>query len=148
VHLGHLAPELSWITVGANVAFIHSRAKLGADEVMQATNVERPMAGQAPFVVNAGIGLAPPGTGLSVYVFYNVLGPRLEDVGRRPFDDVYRQPFHALDLTVAWEFVPGLSLRWAAQNLLFQRQELTQGGVIVQGIDPGTQFSLSLGVSK
>jgi TonB dependent receptor/Carboxypeptidase regulatory-like domain/TonB-dependent Receptor Plug Domain len=148
INLGHIAREIDWISVGANVAIIYSRARLSSVQKAQATNDERPMAGQAPFVVNALIGIEPPNTNLQVNIFYNVLGPRLEDVGRIPFDDVYRQPLHALDVSMSWEFVPDFSLRFTAQNILFQRQELTQSGIVVLGINPGTQFSLGLSITN
>lgn len=148
MHLGHIVPELSWITVGANVALVWSRARLSDEQRAQATNSERPLAGQAPWVINAGIGLAPPDTHLTLNVFYNVLGPRLEDVGYAGFEDVYREPFHSLDVTASWEFTDGFSLRFNAQNVLVQRQILRQGEFVVQGIDPGAQFSLGLSVSN
>lgn len=147
-HFGHFAPGLEWITFGANLALIYSRATLTPEQRAASTNAERPLAGQAPWVINAGLGLAPPGTGLQLNVFYNVLGERLEDVGRQGVPDVYRMPFHQLDVTASWEFAPGFSLRLSGQNLLFQRQELRQGDHVVLGINPGTQVALGFGASN
>ena len=148
VHLGHFFEGADWISLGANVAFIYSRARLSLEQQRNATSAERPLAGQAPWVINAGIGFAPPGTGLTANIYYNVLGSRLEDVGRIPLPDVYREPLHQVDVTIGWEFADSFQLRFSAQNILFQRQELRQGDYVVLAIDPGAQFSLGLSVSN
>lgn len=148
IHFGHFVPGMEWLTFGANVALIYSRARMSPEQLLLATSAERPLAGQAPFVVNIGVGLAPPDTGLTLNLYYNVLGPRLEDVGRNDLPDVYREPFHQLDLTAAWMFTEGFQVRFAAQNILFQRQELRQGEFVVLGINPGAQFSLGLSISN
>jgi hypothetical protein len=145
LNLGHLTPELSFLSVGANVTLVWSRARLTADQLMNATSPERPLAGQAPFVVNLSLGVTPPDSGLSINLYYNVLGPRLEDVGRNTLPDIYREPFHALDLAVTWQPDPHLLLRLNATNILHQRQLVTQGGLPIQGFDPGTTISIGAG---
>lgn len=147
-HLGHILPELDWIEVGGNVALVYSQAHLSDAQRSVATSAQRPLAGQAPYAINVSLGFAPPGTNVSWFAYYNVFGPRLEDVGQNGLPDVYRQPFHSVDLALAWSPVPELSLRLTAQNVLFQRQELQQGDIVVLGINPGTVFSLGVGVSN
>lgn len=147
MHFGHFADGMDWLTLGGNVALVYSRARLEGDQLRQASSAERPLAGQPPYIVNVQLGIAPPDTNLSFAVYYNVFGPRLEDVGLLGLPDVYLDPYHSLDLTVSWEPDPHLRVRLAAQNLLFQRRELRQGDFVVQGYDPGAQLSVSLGYS-
>lgn len=147
-HLGHIVPELDWISVGGNFALIYSQARLSDVQRSLATSAQRPLAGQAPYAINVSLGFAPPGTNVSWYAYYNVFGPRLEDVGQNGLPDVYRQPFHSVDVAIAWTPIPELSLRLTGQNVLFQRQELQQADIVVLGINPGTVFSLGVSVSN
>lgn len=147
VHGGHLVPGLEWLTLGANVSFVYSRALLSEEQRRQATSVERPLAGQPPYIVNVQLGIAPPDTHLTFGVYYNVFGPRLEDVGRLGLPDTYLEPFHSVDVSLSWEPDPHWKLRLAGQNVLFQRRELRQGDFVVLGYDPGTQITLSCGYS-
>ncbi len=147
-HLGHLVPELDWISVGGNFALVYSQAHLSALQRSVATSAQRPLAGQAPYAINVSLGFAPPGTNVSWFAYYNVFGPRLEDVGQNGLPDIYRQPFHSVDLALAWSPVPELSLRLTAQNVLFQRQELQQADIVVLGLNPGTVFSLGVSLSN
>lgn len=147
MHFGHFVDGMDWLTLGGNLAIVYSRARLSAEQRGQATSTERPLAGQPPYIVNVQLGIAPPDTNLSFAVYYNIFGPRLEDVGLINMPDVYLDPYHSLDLTASWEPDPHVRIRFAAQNLLFQRRELRQGDFVVQGFDPGTQFSISFGYS-
>ncbi|WP_236607468.1 TonB-dependent receptor domain-containing protein [Sandaracinus amylolyticus] len=147
MHFGHFVDGLDWLTLGGNLALVYSRARLTEDQLLQATSSERPLAGQPPYIVNVQLGIAPPDTNLSFAVYYNIFGPRLEDVGLLGLPDVYLDPYHSVDLTATWEPDPHVTIRFAAQNLLFQRRELRQGDFVIVGYDPGTQFSLSVGYS-
>lgn len=148
VNLGTITPELSWLSLGGNLTLVYSRARLTPDQQLVATNPERPLAGQAPFAINLSLGIDPEGTGLSIWIYYNVLGPRLEDVGRVMLPDTYRQPQHLLDLTVSWEIESHVSLRATASNLLHQPIDLTVGDVLLQRVDPGTTVTLGLSVNN
>jgi hypothetical protein len=147
-HFGHLAPELDWISLGGNFAYIYSQARLSEAQRATATSAQRPLAGQAPYAINVSLGLAPPGTNVTFNAYYNVFGPRLEDVGQGGLPDIYREPFHSVDVAIAWSPIPELSLRLTGQNVLFQRQELQQAGYVVLGLNPGTVFSLGVSVSN
>jgi hypothetical protein len=143
----HFARELDWIGIGANFTLVHSRAVLSPEQRGQATSPERPLAGQPPWILNFSLGLEPPGTNLRFDVFYNVFGPRLEDVGLMQIPDVYREPFHDLSASISWTPDPILRLRLAGQNILAQRQILRQGDFVVLGLDPGVQISVSAALS-
>jgi len=57
------------------------------------------MAGQSPYVVNAGISYGNSEWGTDIGVFYNVKGETLEIVGIGLSPDVYTEPFHSLNFT-------------------------------------------------
>ncbi|MBI1305511.1 MAG: TonB-dependent receptor plug domain-containing protein [Bacteroidetes bacterium] len=59
----------------------------------------RPMAGQSPWVVNAGISFNDYENGTNAGIFYNVKGPALYIVGGGLFPDIYSEPFNSLNFS-------------------------------------------------
>jgi hypothetical protein len=58
------------------------------------------MAGQAPYIINAGLAYDNPEIGLDAGFFYNVKGATLTVVGGGLFPDVYSQPFQSLNFNL------------------------------------------------
>ena len=105
--------------------------------------------GQAPYVANVSLLVDEPETGLSATLLYNVVGPRITDIGPRSgaeniLPDISRAPFHRLDLIVSWRFEEHFRLRLKLRNLLFQIQDARQGSWLEDRVDPGMTASLSL----
>lgn len=142
VSLGRLARPLRSLFFNANASLIYSRVSLSPSQQVNATNAERPLAGQSPWVVNLGLRYEPSPK-FSASVFYNVFGARIEDVGRFGLPDTYREPVHQLDATVQWNPSPALGLRLAARNLALQPLVFTQGPLEVLRRDPAMSMSLS-----
>ena len=147
VGLGRLTNALSPFVVGANLALIYSQVTLSPEQQLNATNETRPLAGQSPYVANVMAGYAPANLPVSMFVYYNVFGSRVEDVGRFGLPDVYQRELHQLDAVATWSPVPHVSLRVAARNLLFQGATLEQGGIVVQQVRPATSVSLRVAIS-
>ncbi|HWO12342.1 MAG TPA: TonB-dependent receptor, partial [Polyangiaceae bacterium] len=143
VSLGTLSPALSSFNALANLALIRSTVTLSDEQRRLATESERPLAGQSPYVANLALGYDSEG-GLSAYVYYNVFGRRIQDVGRLGLPDVYEEPFHALDATVFYKMDNGLTLGASASNLLFQPVLVTQGGSDFSRAERGANFGLSV----
>jgi outer membrane receptor protein involved in Fe transport len=134
----------AWL-IGLNAGIISSEVTLSPEQLLNATSSQRALAGQAPFVVNASLGFAPPESGFSVFAYYNVAGRRIEDVGRLGLPDIYSEPFNSLDLTLRWELAEDWSLKLAARNLLYQSNEETQGDITVTDTQRGASVSVGLG---
>src|SRR5690606_13957708 len=64
----------------------------------------RVMAGQAPYVVNAGLSYSGTGNGLEAGLFYNVQGETLTFVGIADKPDVYSVPFNSLNFNATKYF--------------------------------------------
>ena len=60
----------------------------------------REMAGQAPFVINAGLVYGNVAYGIDAGLFYNVKGPTLTIVGVGLYPDIYAEPFHSLNFSL------------------------------------------------
>lgn len=142
ISLGRVARPLRSLYVNANAALIYSRVSLNPSQQVNATNAERPLAGQSPWVVNIGLRYEPSPK-FSASVFYNVFGARIEDVGRFGLPDTYREPLHQLDATVQWDPTPAFGLRLAARNLALQPLVFTQGPLEVLRREAAMSFSLS-----
>lgn len=89
----------------------------------------REMAGQSPYVVNAGLSYNNRSNGLNAGMFYNVKGPTLFIVGGGLFPDIYTQPFHSLNFSLNKRFGKDqkTSLDFQVSNILNSKiQELYQ----------------------
>lgn len=64
----------------------------------------RAMAGQSPYVVNAGFVYEDDKKVWNAGIFYNVKGRTLTLVGGGLFPDIYQEPFHSLNLSIGKQF--------------------------------------------
>ena len=109
----------------ANGAYIKSQVDLGANSAGQSRT--RPMMGQSPYIINAGIYYQNDSLGLSASLLYNVMGPRIRVVGTFGTPDIYEMPRNTLDLSVSKNFFKRhLEIRLAIQNILNQSFLLLQ----------------------
>ena len=143
--LSGLAKSLAALSVGANASFITSSVTVGEEQQRAATSSERPLQGQASYMVNGSLSYEPEASPISATVLYNVMGRELVTVGLLGLPDVYAEPFHKVDLTVSYELSEGLKLKGGARNLLGQSRRAEQGGVIVEDELTDTDISLSVG---
>ncbi|MDC0747377.1 TonB-dependent receptor domain-containing protein [Polyangium mundeleinium] len=156
-NLGFVSPVIADLGVLANLTLVHSRVSLDPEQTGVQTNNVRPLAGQSPYVVNAGIDYANEKRGTRLRVLYNVYGRRIAQVGSLGLPDVYEQPRHLLDVTVAQRIGKHVDLKLAAENLLLAPVVFTQGPNLqsvpnayvpdltnaVEQYQPGATFTLS-----
>jgi len=142
------------LSVLLNAALIDSRVELGEAGLGQLVS-HRPMQGQSPFIVNAGLFYATRNNDLQANLLYNVVGPRIFIIGYHSYPDIYEMPRGHLDLTVSKAFGQNLTLRLGVRDILNQRillmQDANQDGVfnlstdqVIQSYRPGSRFSLGL----
>lgn len=124
--VGGLSTFFRDVKTSGNVALIHSRVDYqGVDIQGVNTSVVRPLQGQSPYVINVSLGyensvswsqMRPLMT--SIFLNYNVFGPRISRLGAETIPDYYEQPFHQLDLVFKQRFSYVFSISFKAQNLL------------------------------
>lgn len=111
--LEFIAPSLKEWSANANLTLVRSRIRMTDLEFNNRKDFEkpdqtvdrfRPMAGQAPYIINAGLSYNLPEMGLRAGMFYNVKGATLVYVGGGLFPDVYSDPFHNLKITANKKF--------------------------------------------
>ena len=81
-------------TVTSNVSYIHSRVK---DTVA----LNRPLQGQSPYLINAGLQYDLEKKGFSATLLFNQIGRRILFVGNEAVSDIWENPRPLLDFQIA-----------------------------------------------
>jgi len=139
-------------TVNLNGSLIKSTVDIGTIATNQAQN--RPLQGQSPYIINAGVYYNDEEKNYSVNVAYNVFGPRIFSVGDVNFPSWWEMPRHSLDLQMSKRFANRLEAKLNVQNLLNaafrivqdndNNNEIEQEEAQIQRYQVGTQFSLGV----
>jgi outer membrane receptor protein involved in Fe transport len=142
--LGGFAESLEPISIFSNVTLMQSDIQINT-EGGSVTGQDRPMVGQSPYVLNAGITWAPQEGRSSATLLYNVSGKRISSAAEAPLPDVYEQARNILDLSLRFPLLGGVSVKADLKNLLDAPVEFLQGPVVREAYRTGR--SLSLGMS-
>lgn len=140
-NLSALAEALTPITAFANGTLMRSRIEPGSTVL---TNAERPMVGQSPYVVNAGLTYQSFSGRFSATVLYNGVGRRISEAGATGLPDTYEEARHVMDASIQTGLFQQLTLRVDGKNLLNSRYLWTQGGVTRQSYYTGRSVSVGL----
>ena len=135
---GVLAP----VTLFSNATVMKSEIRAGTDTLSALTNPDRPMLGQAPYVVNAGFTWSR-GRG-SATALYNVVGKRVNAAGVGGLPDRYEMARHVIDLSLSIPVAGGLAAKIDAENLLDAPYVVKQGDVTRERYTAGRVFTLGL----
>lgn len=156
--LGFISPLLSDFMFSGNVTWVKSQiqmtnleynARKEYERAGQAISNTRDMAGQSPYVINAGLSYMNQEAGLNAGLFYNVKGSTLYIVGVGLYPDVYSEPFHSLNFSLNKSFGKDgrTSIDFKVSNLLNDRvenfyQSYGAEDQIFDSINPGRAISL------
>lgn len=131
-------------------------------------NIDRPMQGQSPYLVNTGLFYSNNDYGWNAAILYNCIGKRIIGVGNRygtgadgtarNIPNSYEMPRHSLDLSVAkrfGKFNVKLAVRdiLASRYLFKQMEEVVQDGKnktieeVTRSYKPGRNFNITIGYS-
>jgi hypothetical protein len=131
--------------VSANYSWIDSNIQLDPAQSGFNTNLERPLEGQSPYVVNLQVGYQHPEGKREATLLYNVSGERVVQVGVDGQPDTYEQPFGQLDFNYKQKLGDEWSLRLRLRNLLDPAVEFRQGDAAnIREYRKGRELGLSL----
>jgi TonB-dependent receptor len=142
---------LNKINLVFNGAFIYSRVDLGDKAEGQSNN--RPLQGQSPYIMNAGINYNDTKKNTQVSLLYNVIGKRIYSVGYNlagvAYPDWYEMPRHVIDLTFSKEVHKNILIKGGVTDILNSSNRVVQildGGAeqLIQSYKPGSVYSLGL----
>ena len=107
-----------------NASYIISKVELGANAVGQ--NPNRPMMGQSPYIINAGIYYDNDKQKMQVSILYNVIGKRIFAVGTFGTPDIYEMPRNLLDISIAKSIGKHTNIKLSVQDIFNQPVLLKQ----------------------
>lgn len=143
--LGFLTPSFQPFALFTNVTLMKSRINTSNSSLSALTNEHRPMVGQAPYVVNAGLSYVSVSGVTSATLLYNVVGKRITSAAVTPIRvDTYEQPRHLLDFSIRFPVHGAVNGKLDAKNLLDSPYEELQGDVIRYRYTTGRSFNLGL----
>lgn len=143
---------LNNISLMFNATLIKSTIKIPA-ALAGGREAERPLQGQAPYVINAGIFYTSDPTGWQVNLLYNVVGKNIAFVGNNNYPDVYLMPRNVLDITFNKRLNERFNLKGGISDILNQPLQFLQDGngdgkfdrekdLSIQKFKPGQVFSI------
>lgn len=113
-------------TVNLNASVIKSEVDLtGVDNASFQASLKRPLQGQSPYVINAGVYYNDPETGFSANLGYNVFGARIAAVGSVVLPTWYELPRNVVDVQVAKSFNK-MEVKLNVSNLLNAKYRVYQ----------------------
>jgi outer membrane receptor protein involved in Fe transport len=116
-NLGFISDFVKDFAVLTNYTFSKSEIELAADLSNQNTDSKRPLQGQSPWLVNAGLFYDKANWGSSFTLLYNVFGPRIRQVGIAGLQNIYEEPYGRLDAVIGQKIWHG-QFKLALSNLL------------------------------
>ncbi len=135
-----------------NSAVIFSNIELGS-AISAGQSNERPLQGQAPYIINAALFYTDDERGLQVNLLHNVVGRNIIFVGFEDYPDLYLMPRNQIDLTINKRLSPRVELKAGISDLLNEDFLILQDGnkdknfsssedQIIQRYKPGQLFSI------
>src|SRR6056300_1042073 len=154
---------LKYFSFNTNVTVTQSEISINDAEFLSRTfgardgqiiSNKRAMAGQAPYIINGGLGYQSRTKLFEAGVYYNVQGPTLQFVGYANRADVFTVPFHSLNFTASGKFgyKNRMNLALKVSNLLNDKREqifssYQANSEFFQQLAPGTTISVKFSYS-
>ena len=121
-------PGLESLTAVLNTSVMESRVIFSENSLQR----NRPLEGQSPYIVNAGLYYQNPKNGMVISILYNVIGKRIVAVGRpspnewEDIPDIYEMPRNVLDLTISKSVGKKFEIKGGIRDLLNEKAEYMQ----------------------
>lgn len=158
--LSVIAPTLQNFSLNGNLTLVKSEVNMTDAEYNSRKAYEkngenvsdrRDMAGQSPYVINAGFVYGDRDKGVEAGLFYNVKGKTLSIVGAGLFPDIYVAPFHSVNFSfkkkLGQEKNTGIDFK--ISNILGEKYEsyydsYNASTQVYNSYSPGRSFSIGL----
>lgn len=143
--LGFLSDALETTSFFTNATLMESEIRINQSLTgVGQTAEDRPMVGQSPYVVNAGLTWANDENTLTATALYNVAGRRINSAAELPLPSVYEEARHTLDLSLRFPLTMGLKGKADFENVLDSPYKLVQGSVEREYYRTGRKFSFGV----
>jgi len=146
--LDRIAESLATLSLVGNLKISESRVNVIQKRAFQPTNTRRPLEGQAPWVINAGLLYTHPRGNTELGMYLNAFGDRVAAAGGSGIPDIYEQSRTQWDFTFRQVLVGGSSLKFKATDVFASthRWEQSYNGITLlqREFRPGTTYSLGV----
>lgn len=122
-NLDFISPALNNFKWSANFSYIQSRLDVEDEFNTGVEPVERPFEGQSPFIINTALVYTDADRGWDAVLSLNVIGDRLNIIGREGTPDLYDRGRAQLDFSLSKK-IGAVNLKFTATNLLNQNYVL------------------------
>ncbi len=136
---------MNGFTMILNSSLITSKVQFDEDALAR----NRPLEGQSPFIVNAGLFYQNSRNDLSVSLLYNIVGRRIVAVGRpspnqwEDIPDIYEMPRNVIDLTFSKMIGKNVEIKGGIKDILNEDVEYVQTINALVDMDLYTNGSLA-----
>lgn len=139
------------LTLTTNLSYIHNRVEFGTK------SLDRPMQGQSPYIINAGLQYDVEKLGLTSTLLYNQIGRRIAYVGNEQVPAIWEAPRPLLDFQIGKKIIKDKGeLKLNISDIINQKarfyHDLDDNGKYSSSKDAlaiqriyGTTFSLTFG---
>ncbi|QDK82585.1 TonB-dependent receptor [Spirosoma sp. KCTC 42546] len=124
--VGNVSLIKSTVNVGDIVRAPDLSGEVREYDIRGIADTERPLAGQSPYLINAGVYYTAPKSGWQGNILYNVFGQRIFAVGNRNNPTIYEMPRNVIDLNLTKQVNNKLELRLGIQDVLNQYVRFAQ----------------------
>lgn len=142
-------PALKNLTLVMNGSLIKSQVQFSPGSLSR----NRPLEGQSPYIINAGLFYQGENNGLMMSLLYNVIGKRIVAVGRpspnqwEDIPDIYEMPRNSIDFTFSKAIGKNVEIKGGIKDILNQPIKYQQNintnvdmAVYSQGADSGIKY--------
>jgi hypothetical protein len=137
--------NFSFIT---NLSFIDSKIKIEEGNGNGFQENERPLQGQANYIINLGLYYDNFELGLNSAITYNRVGERISQVGFADLGDIVERPADLIDFNISKRIFEQFNVKLSVMDILNQDKNLIQrtleGDKIAQSMNNGRTFKIGI----
>lgn len=137
------------LMVFSNASYIKSSVNTNG---LNSASLDRPLQGQSPYIINAGIQYSALNNSLNATVLYNRNGRRIADVGSQGYNDIYENSRDQIDFQISKKLFKGnAELKLNVNDILNQKVVFYQDEDKSKSYTPGKDnliSSLKIGVGS
>ena len=147
-NLSFIGSMFSDFSLISNISFIDSKITLEEGNGNAFQENERPLQGQAKYILNLGLYYDNFELGLNTAITYNRVGERISQVGYADLGDIVEQPADLVDFNISKKVFENFSLKLSVMDILNQDkifiQRTLDGDKIAQSLNNGRTIKFSI----
>ncbi len=119
-NFGFISDLLSGLSFVGNLSLIKSKVSISDSAAIGFQKTDRPMQGQAEYIMNYGLYYENPDLGFSGNVVYNKVGDRISQVGFINVGDIIERARDQVDFSLSQKIISELTISFSAKDILAQ----------------------------